>query len=111
MAKRRDQRKYHRYPVSMPVRISPKDPDRAPGIAQAQDVSAHGIYFKVSDNFEMGASLELDMEMPSAIMDGAHIRVHCHAKIVRVENLFGSSNGIGVAAQISKFRITRPDAD
>ena len=109
--KQREQRKYHRYPVSMPVRISFKDPNAAPRIAQAKDMSSHGIYITASESFEMGTSLDLEMEMPPSLVAGAHVRLHCRARIIRVENLSGSKNRVGAAAQITNFRMIRPEAD
>jgi hypothetical protein len=74
------------------------------GIGTARNVSASGIYFETDARLEPGSPLEFSMEFTD--LAGTAVRLHCEARIVRVER---KSQKIGVGAQISSFRFERMD--
>ena len=103
-----EQRQHHRYNVSLPVRMGAQSAGASPAIASSRDISAQGIYLTVSKDFDLGSTLELDLELPQALSHGAAVRIHCRAKIIRVDQL-QEDDKVGVAAQIVSYQFVRDE--
>ena len=103
-----DQRQHRRYNLSLPVRMSPKNSGASPAIASSRDISAQGIYLTVSKDFELGSSFELDLDLPQALSQGVAVRIHCLAKIIRVDKL-NDDDKVGVAAHIESYQFIRDE--
>src|SRR5690349_936374 len=104
----KDQRKHRRYNLSLPVRMKSNKRGAYPGIAATRDISAQGLYLTVSKDFELGTSLELDLELPRALAQGMAVHIHCRAKIIRVDKL--QHDQLGVAAQIENYQFVRAES-
>jgi hypothetical protein len=106
----KDQRKHRRYNLSLPVRVKSNKRGAYPAFASSRDISAQGIYLTVSKDFELGSSLELDLELPQALAQGVTVRIHCRAKVIRVDKL-NQGNKVGVAAHIESYQFIRDEPD
>ena len=101
-----EQRKHRRYQISLPVRLDSSE-DEAPQIlAATRDISAQGIYFTVPNGFDPGDKFEFDLDLPPALSHGAKVRIHCLARIIRVDH-FIDNQAVGVAAEIESYRFIR----
>ena len=101
-----EQRKHRRYNIAIPVKLKRHRRNAQPTIASSRDISAQGIYLTVSKDYRLGSSIDLDLELPLALAQGAGVRIHCRAKIIRVDKLSESDN-VGVAAQIISYKFIR----
>src|SRR5437899_2669751 len=72
------------------------------GSARARNVSASGIYFETGLPLRKGADLSFTVQF--APIEGAPLRMHCRARVVRVERLVGR---FGVGATIQHFDFAR----
>lgn len=82
-----EQRADARFDTVLPIRIA-----GSPG--EAQNVSAHGIYFETDVRQEVGSLVNFTVEFS---LYGRKHRLLCEGKVVRVEQ---HGNRIGVAARL-----------
>lgn len=101
-----EQRKRRRYDLSFPVLVNPKTGGESAAVASSLNISAGGIYFIVSNDFELRSELEFELALPRELTHGEDVRIQCSAKIVRV-GLIEGENQVGVAACIDKYKFVR----
>ena len=70
-----------------------------------RDISARGIYFNVSANFELGSELQCEVTLPPELCQGNSIQVKCRGRVVRVER--HDEDTIGVAATIEDYEFIK----
>ena len=92
----------------MPVQIASEKLPAVPGQASSRDISAQGIYLIVSEEFETGSTLLLELDLPPELSHGAAVRVQCEASIIRIDRL-GIGRKLGVAAYIESYHFIRED--
>jgi hypothetical protein len=73
----------------------------------SQDISSNGIYFLLTEAIKDGASVEIEMTLPSKITQGKPVSVRCLGHVQRCEVKEGAKTG--VAAAIGKFEF-RPSS-
>lgn len=103
-----EQRKHRRYQLNLPVSMRSKSSRATPVTASSRDISAQGIYFTISKEFDLGSKLEFDLDLPPALAQGKQVRIHCTAKIIRVDRL-KDQDQVGVAAQIENYKFVRSE--
>ncbi len=101
-----EQRNHRRYNLSLPVRVQAKDRAAAPVEASSKDISGYGIYLILSEEFELGAELELEIALPAKLFGWESVRVHCRGRIARVERMDSPAN-IGVGITIESYEFVR----
>lgn len=89
--------------------MNPKKSGASQAIASSRDISAQGIYLTVSKDFELGSSLELELDLPQTLSQGLPVKIHCRARIIRVDKL-NEHDKVGVAAKIESYRFIRGDS-
>ena len=97
-----ERRKHQRYPLKLPVVITPRSPGWEKSEIQVvtRDVSAIGIFFYVSD-WPLGeCSLDFKMIFPPELTLTDVMRAECRGKVVRIES---TEQRTGVAAKIETF--------
>src|SRR5450631_954690 len=96
-----EQRVHRRFDLALPMRVRVKA--EAPHMLETstKDISARGIYFSLSGNFELGTELECEVTLPPELCQGNSMQVKCRGRIVRVER--NEDDTIGVAATIEDY--------
>ncbi len=103
---RQEKRAARRFPLRVPVTVnrnlSSESAAATTEAADLRDVSARGICFYLDSAIEKGASIGFTLTFPPEITLTESIRVHCKARVVRVED--GVPDGkISVAAAIEEY--------
>jgi hypothetical protein len=92
--KMKEQRKYQRFPLKLPVRMEMITPDRKQVFEfQTKNLSASGAFIDTTTPFSLGSRVKMDLTAKSKrIKDltGAHSLIKCEGVIVR-------STPVGVA--------------
>jgi len=82
-----EQRKYQRFPLTLPVRMEPITPDREQVFEfQTKDISASGAFIDTTGPFSLGTRIKMNLTAKSKrIKDltGAHSFIKCEGVIVR----------------------------
>ena len=101
-----DRRKYHRYDLSIEVKVQPRK--RAATVVETytRDISARGIYFDFSEKMEIGSELEFELNLPPELCAGKSVRIRCRGRIVRLDKP-KTEAGIGIAASIESYEFVR----
>ncbi len=90
--------------VKLPVSINFDDIHQAR--AQAEDLSAHGIFLVVAQRLLYGCNFELVFRLPRKVIGARRVWLRCQAEIVRIEN---RPNGrFGVAAAFRSCEVFHP---
>ncbi len=94
-----DRRRAKRYTVALPVELPQ-------GLTLTRDVSESGVYFETDSALAPGATIRFEMVFTQVDLEGK-LRVECDGEVVRVER---HDQRLGVAAQITSYRLTRDSA-
>ena len=100
-----ERRIHRRFGVSFPLHVRVKA-DLSPFKTSTTDVSARGLYFRLSGDFELGTELEYELTLPPELSQGQDVRVRCRGRIVRVERREGEPS-IGVGATIEDYEFVK----
>lgn len=100
MADATERREAHRYTMTLPLRILPREAKDPELVAQTRDVSYRGLYFLSDARFEVGSEIEFVISLPKQITQSTEVLIRCHGLIVRVEEHDGR---IGMAAKIERY--------
>lgn len=99
MAPKPEQRAARRFPLDLPISL--RFPSGGtPVAARTRDVSSRGVFFYANADMAKGSAVDFVMTLPKEITLASPIRVHCHGKIVRVDE---SVKHRGVAVAIDKY--------
>jgi hypothetical protein len=108
-----ERRATSRYNLTLPVEIR-----LAPNLAAAgsffvttRDLSTHGFYFNIAQEFTVGTKFEFSIVLPSEVIGATQAYVSGEARVVRVEESGGSHpDRPGIGALIETFQISRGDS-
>ena len=89
-------RSARRFPLGLPISLRFPGGNKAAVDAHTRDVSSRGVFFFVDADMAKGSAVDFVMTLPEEITLASPIRVHCHGKIVRVDN-FAKLRGVAVA--------------
>ena len=99
----RENRRYRRYVLELPVRLRRKRPAAEP-TAVTRDVSCRGAYFKLERPLAVGSSLEFTLVLPGPPGQAQEVLVHCQGTVVRLERLRAEKRwGIGATIKFYEF--------
>ena len=99
-----ERRRQSRNPVALPVKIRPKEDqraDRPEHTGLTRDLTSSGIFLYTDSAMEPGAKLELVLMLPPSLGLGVGGWTLCQASVVRVEPTDG--RGVGVAATLDRI--------
>jgi hypothetical protein len=101
-------RKHRRYPLRLPVRISPKAAGGPQIETSTNDISAEGIYFSLPEEPTLGSKLTLQLTLPPELTQGESVSLHSVCKVARVERR-DADGKIGVGTTIESYRFVRSE--
>ena len=101
-----ERRVHRRFDLVLPmrVRVRAEAPDMVD--TATKDISARGIYFSLSRDFDLGSDIECEVTLPPELCQGNSMQVKCRGRIVRVER-DGEEDTIGVAATIEDYEFLK----
>lgn len=106
-----EQRKFRRYNLSLPVRVWSKSRASHVVAASTRDISARGIYLVLSQEFELGTDLELEITLPLKLAGGHVSLIRCRGKLSRIERIAPEGKiGIGTTIDYFEFSNESPSA-
>lgn len=107
----KERRSARRFQLSLPVavRTVPSQQDETLG-GTTCDISARGLYFTVSREFDLGSELDLALTLPAELTRGTELLIRARCRVVRAEkeNEKGIER-IGAAAIIQRYDIVRAE--
>ena len=103
-----ERRIHRRFDLSLPVKVRVKTQVAAEIATATNDISARGIYFSMSGDYELGSELECEVTLPPELCQGNAIQVRCRGRIVRVERR-DVEGKIGVAATIEDYEFVKTE--
>ena len=73
-----------RFPVNLPIKLKGK------GVVAAtkgttRDVSAAGVYIHAKASLKVGTPVEFDIILPSEVVGGEEVQIHCRGHVVRTD--------------------------
>jgi len=77
-------------------------------LAETQDMSTQGFYFKIPQQFTIGTQFEFSFTLPIDVTGAAQVNISGKARAVRVEETGESHSGwSGVGAIIESYQVSR----
>ena len=77
-------------------------------LAETQDMSTQGFYFKIPQTFAIGTQFEFSFTLPIDVTGAAQVNISGKARAVRVEETGESHSGwSGVGAIIESYQVSR----
>ncbi len=108
-----ERRTTSRYNLTLPVEIRVASNLAVEGsiLVKTRDISTHGFYFNIAQEFTVGTKFEFSIALPIEITGPSQAHISGTARAVRVEEPGESHAGhSGVGALIEKYRISRVDS-
>jgi hypothetical protein len=108
-----ERRATSRYNLALPVevRLAPDLPAVRSIFVQTRDISTHGFYFNISQEFTVGTKFEFSIALPIELTGATQAYVSGKARAVRVEETGESHPGsLGVGALIESYQISRAES-
>jgi hypothetical protein len=97
-----ERRRTPRFELQSPVLIRWRDgAEMREALTVSEDVSSHGIYFRLPEGIRDGTTVEVEMTLPNQITLAGPVRVRCVGRIQRCELQEGAN--AGMAAAIEKY--------
>jgi hypothetical protein len=100
-----ERRIHRRFDLALPMRVRVRTQTHQTVETSTKDISARGIYFSLSGNFELGSELECEVTLPPELCQGNSIQVKVKGRIVRVER--SEEDTVGVAATIEDYEFIK----
>jgi hypothetical protein len=105
-----ERRATSRYNLALPVEIRLVPILTALGsiLVKTRDISIHGFYFNIAQEFTVGTTFEFSIALPIEIMGATRAYISGTARAVRVEETGESQSGwSGVGAIIESYQVCR----
>ena len=107
-----ERRASSRYSLALPVEIRLVPFPTAVGsiLVETRDISTHGFYFNIAQEFTVGTKFEFSIALPIEITGATQAYVSGKARAVRVEETGESHQRcLGVGALIESYQISRAE--
>lgn len=98
-------RTHRRLAMTLPIQARLRGRQQREIESQTKDISAGGVYFTVSEGFEIGSEIECRITLPDEVLGGPPALLLCRGKVVRVERP-DAQNRIGIAATVEQYELT-----
>lgn len=105
----REKRAIQRFPLQLPVTVSPTPGEPAGAMGESRDVSSHGICFFCDDSLEPGSAIDFTMVLPAEITMSGPLRVRCSGTVVRTESRSHGEQRFAVAVSIQSYEFLAED--
>jgi PilZ domain len=108
-----ERRATSRYNLALPVEIRLAPHLTAVGsiFAKTRDISTHGFYFNIAQEFMLGTKFEFSITLPIEVIGATQAYVSGKARVVRVEEPGESHpDHSGVGALIESYQISRAES-
>jgi len=103
-----ERRTLGRYDLPFPVRIRLEgNRESMWSEGQTRDISAQGVYLRAQESISVGSHVEMYFTLPEQFTRGAKVFIHAFGRVLRVEEREEAQEGMGVAATIARYDITR----
>lgn len=97
-----------RHKLQIPLTIQPLAGSNLPAqSAQSTDVSIRGLYFASDLSFEIGAPVQVLLQMPEEITGRASPKWSCTGRVVRVDSRQDAGGRRGIAVEIHYYDVLR----
>jgi hypothetical protein len=100
-----DRRFARRFAVAKPVHFSVWHSSEPEQDAESVNISERGTYFETVSPPDVGATLNLRIEMPEEVSGAAVAEWQCIAKVVRAAPLDGWTKKVGVGIRLEFYEI------
>ena len=108
-----ERRATSRYNLALPVevRVVPNLTAAGSILVKTRDISTHGFYFNIVQEFTVGTKFEFSIALPIELTGATQAYVSGKARAVRVEETGESHPGsLGVGALIESYQISRAES-
>ena len=108
-----ERRATSRYNLALPVeiRLAPNLAAVGSFFVTTRDLSTHGFYFNIAQEFTVGTKFEFSIVLPIEVIGATQAYVSGKARAVRVEENSGSHpDRSGVGALIESYQIRRGES-
>ncbi len=108
-----ERRATSRYNLALPVeiRLVPTLTELGSISVKTRDISIHGFYFNIAQEFTVGTSFEFSIALPMEITGATQAYISGTARAVRVEETGESHSGrSGVGALIESYQVSRGES-
>jgi len=105
-----ERRATSRYNLALPVeiRLVPILTALGSTLVKTRDISIHGFYFNIAQEFTVGTKFEFSIALPVEITGATQAYISGTARAVRVEETGESHSGrSGVGALIESYQVSR----
>ena len=102
-----------RYNLALPVeiRLAPNLTAVGSILAKTRDISTHGFYLDIEQEFAVGTMFEFSIALPNVVTGATRAYVSGKARAARVEETGESHPGLfGVGALIESYHIIRAES-
>jgi|SRR5215469_11802491 len=107
----KERRSARRFQLTLPVAVrtvSSRQDESLGG--RTRDISAHGLYFTVDWEFNLGSEVDLELTLPAELTQGTELLIRARCRVVRAEKKRDKgTDRIGVAAIIQRYDIVRAE--
>jgi hypothetical protein len=80
-------------------------------LVETRDISIHGFYFNITQEFAAGTQFEYSIALPIEITGAARANISGKARAVRVKEIGESHPGhFGVGALIETYQVSREES-
>lgn len=100
-----DRRAMRRFDMRLPAAVRMASNDGAEIETETDNVSARGVYFRLSRPLQLGDRLAVTLTFPPHVTLTEKVRVRFDARVIRVEpqRMFGAPVGIAAAIEAYEF--------
>jgi hypothetical protein len=105
-----ERRKAQRFPLDLPLNVKwGKEGQEVEESGEVRDISASGVYFRLSSTPTPESKLELYVRLKMEGAPEGGVLLHCVGTVMRIDS--EAAEQVGVAARIDRYRFLRPGAE
>ena len=105
-----DRRRAQRFPLGLPLNVKwGKEGQEIEESGEVRDISASGVYFRLSKTPTLESKLELYVRLKMEGAPEGGVLLHCVGTVMRIDS--EQAEQVGVAARIDRYRFLRPGAE
>ena len=103
-----DRRSARRYQIKVPLRYRLRRSAASEQTAEAENLSALGVFFPTDMDLSLEAAVDLIVEIPNELSDGSAMQWLCTGHIVRIERSGSPHIGNRIGVQFDCYEVLRP---
>ncbi len=106
-----ERRTIRRFDMRLAAAVKVSETDSEELFTETQNVSARGVYFYLDRPVEPGARIDVTLTFPPHVTLTDSVRVRFVARVIRVESLPASRNGVAAMIEEYEFLRSQPGPD